>query len=156
MLGELIPRGGGDPIPLLQPKVLIGRRSSCQIVLGFPNVSSQHCELEFTNGYWRIRDLGSRNGIKVNGERCDLKWLLPGDEVSIAKNHYEIAYEPLADGPPPEDDDDPFALGLLEKAGLEKRRAEARQYRPAPAARSPRSESFDEDEDAAMEWLSDD
>lgn len=117
ILGELIPCGGGDPIPLLKEKLLIGRRNSCDISLRFPNVSSHHCQLELTDGYWRIRDLNSRNGIKVNNVRCDAKWLLPGDVVSIARHRYEVNYEPVGDAPPPEEAD-PFAVGLLEKAGL--------------------------------------
>ena len=35
MYGELIPLGGGDPIPLLKKQLLIGRRESCDIVLRF-------------------------------------------------------------------------------------------------------------------------
>ena len=71
MLGQLIPVGGGDPIPMNRPKLLVGRRSSCDIKLDFQNVSSHHCEFELRDGYWHIRDLGSSNGVKVNGERCD-------------------------------------------------------------------------------------
>lgn len=96
---------------------MVGRRSSCDISLRFPNVSSHHCEVELINGYWRVRDLGSTNGIKVNGARCDTKWLMPGDVLSVAKHHYEVIYSPQTDGPPPEEED-PFAKGLLEKAGL--------------------------------------
>lgn len=118
MLGELIPCGGGDPIPLMKPSLLIGRRGSCDVSLRFPNVSSHHCELELINGYWSVKDLGSTNGIKVNGVRCDQKWLMPGDVLSVAKHRYEIAYEPETSAPPPEEQADPFAVGLLEKAGL--------------------------------------
>jgi adenylate cyclase len=96
---------------------MVGRRTSCDISLRFPNVSSHHCEVELINGYWRVRDLGSTNGIKVNGVRCDSKWLMPGDVLSVAKHHYEVIYSPQTDGPPPEEED-PFAKGLLEKAGL--------------------------------------
>lgn len=152
MLGELIPVGGGDTIPLLEQKILIGRRSSCEIVLSFPNVSSQHCELNLIDGYWQIRDLGSRNGIKVNGERHDQKWLHPGDEISIAKNHFEIMYEPTGDAPPEEEN--PFELGLLEKAGLQKQQEERRRSGPPPAAKKPvKKQSFGAEEDAAMDWL---
>lgn len=117
MLGELVPCGGGDPIPLLQPKLLVGRRSTCDVCLRFPNVSSHHCSLELRDGYWHVRDMNSRNGIKVNGTRCRSRWLMPGDTLSIAKHRYEINYTPQAEGPPPEEED-PFAIGLLEKAGL--------------------------------------
>src|SRR5665213_1645115 len=70
MYGELVPQGGGDPVPLLKTKLLVGRRdTSCDIALRFPNVSSRHCELELVGGYWLVRDLGSSNGTKVNGVR---------------------------------------------------------------------------------------
>ncbi len=157
MLGELLPRGGGDTIPLLQPKILIGRRSSCDIILDFPNVSSHHCELQFKNGYWHARDLNSSNGIKVNGERCDEKFLMPGDELSVAKHHFVMSYQPLGDGPPPEEDVDPFAMSLLEKAGLQQRERERRrQPPPPPAKKPPTNKKFSAEEDAASEWLTDD
>lgn len=152
MLGELIPVGGGDSIPLLEPRLHIGRRSKCDIVLAYSNVSSQHCELSFVDGYWQIRDLGSRNGIKVNGERYDQKWLHPGDVISIAKNHFEINYVPVGDAPP--EDDDPFEMSLLEKAGLEQQKSDRRRSGPPPASTKPvKKQTFGEEEDAAMDWL---
>ena len=45
MYGELVPQGGGDPIPLLKKSLLVGRRESCDIVLRFSNVSAHHCQL---------------------------------------------------------------------------------------------------------------
>lgn len=119
LLGELNPCGGGDVIPMRKPRLLVGRRGSCDITLRFPNVSSHHCLLELINGYWQIEDLNSRNGIKVNGVRCNKKWLMPGDELSVAKHKFEIDYEPSGDAPPPEEAD-PFGVSLLEKAGLAK------------------------------------
>lgn len=153
MLGELIPGGGGDPIPLLQPRLVVGRRSSCDIVLIFPNISSQHCEFELINGYWQLRDLNSRNGVKVNGERIDSRFLYPGDIISIASNSYEIQYEPVGE-PPATPEENPFSMSLLEKAGLQKR-AEDRRRNPLPPAakKGPLNPNFDADEDAAMDWL---
>ncbi len=126
MLGELLPTGGGDPIPLLKSKLLIGRRDECDIRLSFPNVSSHHCEMELVDGYWQIRDLNSSNGIKVNGVRCPQNWLLPGDEVSIAKHKFEIKY--VAEGPAPTamNEFDP-AVSLMEKAGMSRRAVEMGQ-----------------------------
>ncbi|MEZ6057739.1 MAG: FHA domain-containing protein [Planctomycetaceae bacterium] len=120
-LGELLPCGGGDPVPLLKPRLVIGRRNRCDIVLEFPNVSSQHCELELKNGFWHIQDLGSSNGIKVNGERCDSQWLQPGDNLSVAKHQFTIHYVPSGDAPPIEESD-PFGMSLMEKAGLSRRK----------------------------------
>jgi len=155
MFGELVPQGGGDPIPLLQRKLVIGRRSSCDIVLIFPNISSQHCELELIDGYWQVRDLQSRNGVKVNGERVNTRFLRPGDDLAIAKNHYRVQFEPADDAPPPPEED-PFSMSLMEKAGLEKKRDDARRDRPRlpPTAKNaPVQEKFHADEDAAMDWL---
>lgn len=129
MYGELIPRGGGDPIPLLKEQLLIGRRESCDIVLRFANVSAHHCELKVRDGYFFVRDLQSRNGTKVNGMRVTEKRLDPGDELAVAKHKYEIQYSPFdlgAVGPPPQDDQTAEILSksLLARAGLEKHGAE--------------------------------
>ena len=107
MYGELIPFGGGDPIPLVKPTLLVGRRESCDIVLRFGNVSAHHCEMVLEKGYWFIRDLNSRNGTKVNGLRVTAKKRIdPGDRLAIAKHTYEVRYSPAelgAEGPPPDE-----------------------------------------------------
>ena len=125
--GELIPLGGGDDIVLRKRDVMIGRRESCDIVLRFPNVSAHHCQLSVVDGYWYVKDLGSSNGIKVNGEKCKEHFLQPGDTLSVAKHQFEIKYSPAvlgAVGPPPAEIDvssTVFKQSLLERAGLAKR-----------------------------------
>jgi len=121
MFGELNPCGGGDPIPLQKHWLVVGRQPNCDITLRFPNVSSRHCELRLMNGYWHVRDLGSRNGIKVNGIRCDAHWLMPGDVISVSKHRYEVNYSPSGEAPPVEAEPDPLSVSLLEKAGLSHR-----------------------------------
>jgi adenylate cyclase len=127
MFGELIPVGGGDDIVLNKTEVKMGRRERCDIVLRFPNVSAEHCQLSLVDGYWYVKDLGSSNGIKVNGVRCQEKRLDPGDTLSVAKHQYEIKYSPTelgAVGPPPperEPNEGIFQQSLLERAGLAKR-----------------------------------
>jgi len=122
-LGELVPVGGGDAIPLIQEVMTIGRRTSCDIQLDFANVSGTHAELSFRNGVWHVRDMGSTNGIKVNGERTLRRPLRPGDEVAVANHKYTIQYQ-LAAGTSIEDvfteEEDVFGQSLLEKAGLER------------------------------------
>ena len=168
MLGVLVPVGGGDPIPLLKPQLIVGRRPSCDIRLDFSNVSSHHCRLEFINGYWRATDL-SRNGTKVNGERIDEKFLQPGDTVGFARHFFEIQYTPDPNGVVPElEEIDPFSISLLEKAGLggsdrRDRSNRDRSGRP-PQGRSGNSNSAPKprpetngnpptDDDKALEWL---
>lgn len=150
--GELIPCGGGDAIPLQQDRLLVGRRSRCDITLRFPNVSSHHCELEFLKGYWFVRDLNSRNGIKVNDDKVDSKWLMPGDVLSIAKHRFEVSYTPDPDAPVPSDDEeDIFSISLMEKAGLARRE---RPELPPPAREVPETK-FSDEEDDAVRWLND-
>src|SRR5207244_12562948 len=120
--GQLIPVGGGDPIPLIRESLSIGRRESCDIRLRFPNVSNLHCELTYRDGYWHIRDKGSTNGIKVNGLRVTSKYLHPGDEISIGKHRFTIEYQLLAGRQTLqeilEEEEDIMGQPLLEKAGL--------------------------------------
>jgi adenylate cyclase len=126
-LGELVPCGGGPPIPLLKPNLLVGRSPACDIAIPDPLISSKHCQLEFKSGFWHVRDLGSRNGIRVDGVFQLAKYLRPGEVLSIAKRRFEVMYTPLAEEPPP--DDNPFALSLLEKSGLARKGAAALQAR---------------------------
>jgi adenylate cyclase len=121
--GELVPIGGGDAIPLAQDVMTIGRRQTCDIRLDFPNVSGTHAELAYKGGVWYVRDMGSTNGVKVNGERTLRRPLRPGDEVSVANHRYTIQYQ-LGAGSSIEDvfaeEEDVFGQSLMEKAGLEK------------------------------------
>lgn len=135
MYGELIPVGGGDPIPLFKKQLRVGRRESCDIVLRFANVSAHHCLLAVDEGYWFVKDLGSRNGIKVNGVRIvtqTRKRLDPGSILSVAKHKYEVKYSPTdlgAMGPPPSDDipENFMSQSLLERAGLDRRKKDAQR-----------------------------
>jgi predicted component of type VI protein secretion system len=125
MYGELVPQGGGDPIPLRKQSLKVGRREECDIVLRFNNVSGTHCQLTLNSGYWFVKNLNSRNGLKVNGVRVQEKRLDPGDILRIAKRNYEVKYSPIdngAFGPPPPDrsEEDIFTKSLLERAGLSK------------------------------------
>ncbi len=124
--GELVPVGGGDAIPLRRGVLTMGRRESCDICLRFPNISGLHCELAYKDvGYWQFRDLGSTNGIKVNGQRILNRPLRPGDELAIAKRKYTIQYNltGMAEAALEavlSEDEDIFSQSLLQKAGLAK------------------------------------
>jgi len=128
-LGELVPCGGGDPIPLRQPKLRVGRHADCDVVLHFANVSGKHCQLEWTDGYWFVRDLGSRHGIRVDGVPCQTECLKPGSVLWIAGHRFQIVYVPQGAGPPSESKPHQlFVQSLLEAAGL------VRWNPPEPAA----------------------
>lgn len=163
MFGELVPQGGGDPVPLLQKKLLVGRRDSCDIALRFPNVSSRHCELELVEGYWLVRDLGSSNGTKVNGVRVRSKWVMPGDELAVAKHRFKIDYNVAPGAPPPPpitDDDNNVDIGtsLMEKAGLVKRRSERPNASSGGSLRNHDGKTARPltEEDRAADWIAGD
>jgi hypothetical protein len=95
ILGILKPVGGGDPIALVKPEVIIGRRRSCDISLDFNNISGKHCQLRLVNSVWHVRDLGSTNGTSLNGMALTNEHnVMPDDELGIASHLYTIDYEP--------------------------------------------------------------
>jgi adenylate cyclase len=138
MFGELQPVGGGDSIPLMKRTLLVGRRESCDIVLRFANVSAHHCQLTVNGGYWYVKDMKSRNGVKVNGTRITEKRLDPGDELAVAKHTYTINYSPMelgALGPPPVENlpNDILSKSLLERAGLTQKALPPEPRKPSRA-----------------------
>ena len=75
--------GGGRRNVLSGSRVVIGRSREADIVLQDPNISRRHAELRREDGSWQIVDLGSTNGIKVNGRRVDSQPLRQGDQITI-------------------------------------------------------------------------
>jgi pSer/pThr/pTyr-binding forkhead associated (FHA) protein len=143
--GELIPVGGGDTIPLIRPVLTMGRRESCDVCLRFPNVSGIHCELAFKDGHWAIKDLGSTNGIKVNGVRVHKKTLHPKDTITIAKRHFTIEYVPTLVQRMEEileEEEDVLSQPLLERAGLVRPPREEEERR-----RKRKGKSLEDDEE---------
>jgi adenylate cyclase len=147
-LGTLEPLGGGDPIPLLKDRLVIGRRQTSDICLDFANISTSHCELILEQGYWKVKDLQSKNGIKVNGERVLEKRVYPGDELSIAKHRYRLDYTPTtsrsADADVDELHEDIMRFSLLERAGLTKQGDKSKTAPRRPAKlKSDEDQAFD-------------
>jgi hypothetical protein len=75
--------GGGRRTVLSGSRVLLGRSRDCDIQLDDPNTSRRHAEVRREGDAWVIADLGSTNGIKVNGARVAEAELHPGDEVTL-------------------------------------------------------------------------
>jgi hypothetical protein len=66
------------------PRATIGRAREADCVLRDPNISRHHAELRRSpEGDWTIADLGSTNGIKVNGRRVGSTRLSSGDQVTL-------------------------------------------------------------------------
>ena len=69
--------------PLPSSLTVIGRRADCDLYAPLMSVSKRHCQLSCNEGGLRIRDLGSRNGTYVNGERINEAEVKAGDRVKI-------------------------------------------------------------------------
>jgi pSer/pThr/pTyr-binding forkhead associated (FHA) protein len=65
-------------------RVRFGRLPECEVPLESVGVSREHAELVRERGGWRIRDLGSRNGTRVNGALVQDADVSEGDEVALA------------------------------------------------------------------------
>ena len=76
----------GDPF-------VIGRSRECDLVLDDPNVSRRHAELRREDDGWAVHDLGSTNGIKVNGHRSRGGRLSPGDEITLGLSRLTFEQE---------------------------------------------------------------
>jgi pSer/pThr/pTyr-binding forkhead associated (FHA) protein len=82
---RLIPliRGSAPSIVLQRPVLLVGRHQECDVRINSPKVSRRHCCLAMAYDRVLIRDLGSRNGVRVNGRVVDESRLYDGDELAI-------------------------------------------------------------------------
>jgi pSer/pThr/pTyr-binding forkhead associated (FHA) protein len=76
------------------PTATLGRSKECDCIIDDPNVSRKHAELRRSNvGDWQIVDLGSTNGVKVNGRRVANARLSPGDEITLGTKAFSFDIE---------------------------------------------------------------
>jgi len=85
--------GGGKRRVLGGEGLTIGRSHDCGIVLDDPNVSRRHAELRPEGEGWAVADLGSTNGITVNGSRVERAVLQPGDEIALGRSRLTFELE---------------------------------------------------------------
>ena len=72
--------------PLPQGEFFIGREQNCQLALDSPLISRKHASIKFSGGNLIITDLGSRNGILIQGQR-----IIPNQPVTLTPgNSFQI------------------------------------------------------------------
>jgi len=106
MSAQLVPLNvrTAPTISLHRPVLLIGRHDDCDIRIDLPQISRRHCCVAVADDRVLIRDLGSRNGIRVNGRLVDEVRIYPGDEVAIGPLLYRYEVAGQATGPKPRSD----------------------------------------------------
>src|ERR1700688_5167412 len=103
MRAQLVPLDGGPPIEILKDLIVVGRKEECDLRLDHKSVSKMHCVIVKTDGLLMLRDLGSTNGTRVNGQRVRRAALLPNDQLSIASLRFKVHLGPGEPPPAPGD-----------------------------------------------------
>ena len=81
----------GKEVPVSGPKFFIGRAEDCQLRPHSDLVSRHHCVVIVEEGFLAVRDFGSKNGTKVNGERVrGERELKAGDRIAVGDLELEV------------------------------------------------------------------
>src|SRR5215510_5339115 len=92
MRAQLIPLDGNESIEILKDMTVVGRKEDCDLRLDHKSVSKMHCVIVKTDGLLLLRDLGSTNGTRVNGQRVRRAALLPNDTLSVANLKFVVKF----------------------------------------------------------------
>ena len=81
----------GQMIPISIPQFMIGRADDCHLKPRSELISRYHCAILTDAGYVAVRDLGSKNGVYVNGQRVSIEQELKnGDQLAIGPLEFEV------------------------------------------------------------------
>jgi predicted component of type VI protein secretion system len=100
MPAQLMALDNSASILLDKPIMLVGRHPECDIQIDSRKISRRHCCIAQVSDYLVIRDLGSTNGIRINGTRVQEGKLSAGDEVTIGNNRYQVSWDSMVAAPP--------------------------------------------------------
>lgn len=101
MPAHLLSLTDGPSVLLDKPILLFGRHEDCDVQLPSKKISRRHCVLAQVNDYLIVRDLGSTNGVRINGKRVQEGRLGPGDELTIGNFKYQICGDVIGRPDPP-------------------------------------------------------
>ena len=82
----------GQSVELRDDVTTVGSVAGNSIVLADPAVSRKHAGIRRVDGTYELADLGSTNGIYVNGHRVPKKTLVPGDVLRVGNS--EAVFRP--------------------------------------------------------------
>jgi predicted component of type VI protein secretion system len=93
MPAQLLALSDGPSLLVDKPVLLLGRQAECDVQLNSRKVSRRHCVIAQINDYLVVRDLGSTNGIRINGLRVAEGRLTTGDELTVGNFRYQVQME---------------------------------------------------------------
>jgi hypothetical protein len=83
---------GGRRLPISPAGAVVGRSRDCDIILDDTGVSRRHARIRPADGGWTIEDLGSTNGVLLNGAPLHaVSRLHAGDRIELGST--EVAFE---------------------------------------------------------------
>lgn len=92
MRAMLVPLDGSAAIEVSKELTLVGRKEDCDLRLDHKSVSKLHCIIVKADGLLLLRDLGSTNSTRVNGQRVRRAALLPNDQLTIANFKFKVQF----------------------------------------------------------------
>ncbi len=132
-------KGTAPIIALHRPVLLVGRHIECDVRLDSPKISRRHCCLAMAYDRVLIRDLGSRNGVRVNGRVVNEARLRFGDELAIGPVLFRLEAEPIENRLPSASN----TARPVSAAGGTATSAQRRQQSPASTQPSPADHDLD-------------
>lgn len=102
-LKVLLGTSAGKEIKVAQPEFLIGREEGCHLRPHSDTVSRKHCLIKVVDSHITVEDLGSRNGVFVNGRKItEATHVRAGDKLQIGKLQFELVVDvPIGAGKRP-------------------------------------------------------
>lgn len=97
---QFILRSGETPgtvYPLVDAEIMIGRDTSCTLVILDAEVSRKHARLIWQGSNYVIEDVGSTNGTFINGQRLLTPVVLHGGETVTLGEKVVLAFQAIVD-----------------------------------------------------------
>jgi predicted component of type VI protein secretion system len=96
---QLVGLTEGLKIIVDKPILLLGRDPECDIQFDSRKISRRHCCVAQVGDQLVVRDLGSTNGIRINGIRVVEGHLSEGDELTVGNHRYIVRWDSLPSTP---------------------------------------------------------
>ena len=94
LINAVLVLNNGERVVLDGDSLKIGRQATCRVVFNDSNVSREHAQMRRTADGWKVLDLNSTNGVKINGQQIVAEQLLVnGDELAFGTStaRFEIS-----------------------------------------------------------------